>query len=917
MSKLIQTIKQLHELRRTQGDLHTSELDRLVAFAATQDADHVLDRFGTTPEGLDPDLAGDLAQIERDHIAEDGTGAQGARRFVRAVANPFNFILIALAVISFYTNVTLAAPEEQDPSTAIIIGVMVVISVALRFTQETKGADAAQALKSLVTTTCTVVRGGDECEIALDEVVPGDIVRLSAGDLVPADVRILRAKDLFVMQSALTGESEPVEKTAQTVDIPYRGRGTGISLEDCANIAFSGTTIQSGSATAVAVRTGSDTYLGRMARVLQQAPTKTSFDRGLESVSRVLVAFMLVMCPIVFLINGATKGDWLSALLFSISVAVGITPQMLPVIVTTCLARGAATMSKHDVVVKDINAIQNLGAMDVLCTDKTGTLTQDKVILERHMDVMGNDDERVLRHAYLNSHFQTGLKNLIDIAVIERARELEDQNPDLRDIDARYTKVDEIPFDFERRRMSVVVEDRDGKTQLITKGAVEEILGVCSDVEYEGVVRPLTDELRERVAERVEQLNAEGMRVIAVAQKSNPRAAGAFCSEDERDMVLMGYLALLDPPKESAARAVELLEGYGVTVKVLTGDNEGVAAAVCRKVGIDPGEMLLGSQIDELDDAELAERVERAGLLAKLSPLQKQRVVSVLREQGGHTVGFMGDGINDAAAMRASDCGISVDTAVDIAKESADIILLKKDLMVLGHGILEGRRTYGNTIKYIKATASSNFGNVLSVLVASAFLPFLPMTALQLLLLGAAYTVSCTAIPWDRVDDEFLREPKTWDANSIVSFMLWLGPVSSIFDVATFAAMFFVICPMVLGAGWSALAGDAAAMALFAVVFQTGWFVESMWTQTFVLHMLRTEHIPFVGSKPAAALSFLTIAGVAIVTVLPYVPVVGPALGLSPLPLVFFGFLAVCMVSYLLLCSIVKALYVRAHGALL
>ncbi len=920
MLMMTHAIQQLRHIRTKQhGGSQTGELNRLIVFAATHATSEVLAELDTKASGLSSELAALRAETHGKNIISEARHDSPLKQLVGAFVSPFTLILLTLAAVSLYTNVLLAAPGEQDPSTAIVIGIMVVISGTLRYTQETKSAKAADALKDMVSTTCCVVRGGDAgTEIPLEDVVPGDIVRLSAGDIAPADLRIITAKDLFINQATLTGESEPVEKTEPAVMLESHGRGSSVplALGDCTNIVFSGTTVQSGSAMAVAVCTGKDTYLGKIAQALNTAQPKTNFDVGVAAVSRVLVAFMLVMCPIVFVVNGLTKGNWLDALLFSISIAVGITPQMLPVIVTTCLARGATVMSRHDVIVKDISAIQNLGAMDVLCTDKTGTLTQDKVILERHMDVMGNDDERVLRHAYLNSYFQTGLKNLIDVAVIDKLEELSAQDPSLAAPESRYTKVDEIPFDFERRLMSVVVADETGKTQLITKGAAEEVLRACTYVDCGGRVQPLTDELRHRVRKQVRAFNEAGMRVVAVAQKSTPRAVCAFSSAYERDMVRIGYLAFLDPPKASAAAAIARLTEHGVDVKVLTGDNENVAAAVCRKVGIAVDEMLLGSDIDALTDRELADRAETTRLFAKLSPLQKQRVVSVLREVSGHTVGFMGDGINDAAAMRASDCGISVDTSVDIAKESADIILLKKDLLVLGRGIVEGRKTYGNTIKYIKTTASSNFGNVFSVLVASAFLPFLPMTALQLLLLGVAYTISCVAIPWDNVDEEFLRTPKTWDARSIISFMLWLGPTSSVFDILTFAAMFFFICPMVAGAPFAVLTTPAS-IALFAAVFQSGWFVESMWTQTFVLHMLRTEHVPFVGSRPSAALTVLTLAGVAIVTALPYMPVVGPALGLRPLPLPFFGVLVVCMTLYLLLCGAIKALYVHRHGSLL
>ena len=927
--------------RRTEG------LDPEIARIGALEAAEVMDLLGCGPRGLTEQQAHRIRSVHGANIIAPEHHDPLAARLSRAFLTPFTLILLALAAISLYTNVYLAAPGDEDPSTAIIIGVMVLISGGISFWQDTRGAAAADALKGLVSITCRCVREDTgAAEIPLADVVPGDLIELAAGDIIPADLRIVTAKDLFLTQAALTGESDPVEKTPAAIAEPA---GRALVIDDCTNFAFAGTTVQSGSGTGVVVTTGARTYLGGIASALDARPTTTSFDAGVASVSRVLVGFMLVMCPIVFVLCGLTKGDWLDALLFSISVAVGITPQMLPVIVTTCLARGAEAMRAKDVVVKEISSIQNLGAMDVLCCDKTGTLTRDKIVLERHLDVLGAPSDRVLRHAYLNSLFQTGLRNLMDEAIIERAEALAAGG---RSMDARagrtspgtpgqagagaspaaprrtspeanaiaaareqWRLVDEIPFDFDRRRMSVVVADGTGKRQLITKGAVEEMIDVCSEVEVGADVLPLTPEQAERILDRVRGLNERGMRVVGVAQR-NDVPARDLTADDERDMTLIGYLAFLDPPKASAKAAVDELSGLGVTVKVLTGDNAAVAATVCEQVGINARNMLTGADIDMLSDDELAERAERTGLFAKLSPLQKARIVNVLRERGGKTVGFMGDGINDAAAMRASDCGISVDTAVDVAKESADIILLKKDLTVLAHGIVEGRRTYGNTIKYIKTTASSNFGNVLSVLAAAAFLPFLPMSALQLLLLGMAYTVSCAALPWDNVDESFLARPRTWDARGIVSFMLGLGPVSSVFDILTFAAMFWVVCPLVVGAPWAALT-DPAQRALFALVFQTGWFVESMWTQTLVIHLLRTERLPFVQSKPAASLSLLTMLGVGFVTAMPYVPGVNSALGLVPLPGAFFGVLAAMMAGYLLLTSIAKALYVRAHGELL
>lgn len=920
-----------HNVSSAAAAKRTLGLDPEIAHIGCLDAAEVMDLLGTGEHGLTEQQAHRIRSVHGANIIAPEHHDPLSARLSRAFLTPFTLILLALAAISLYTNVYLAAPGEADPSTAIIIGVMVLISGGISFWQDTRGAAAADALKGLVSITCRCVREDTgAAEIPLADVVPGDLIELAAGDIIPADLRIVSAKNLFLTQAALTGESDPVEKTPAAIEDPV---GRALLIDDCENFAFAGTTVQSGSGTDVVVTTGARTYLGGIASALGSRPTSTSFDAGVASVSRVLVGFMLVMCPVVFVLCGLTKGDWLDALLFSISVAVGITPQMLPVIVTTCLARGAEAMRAKDVVVKEISSIQNLGAMDVLCCDKTGTLTRDKIVLERHLDVLGAPSDRVLRHAYLNSVFQTGLRNLMDEAIIERAEALAAGG---RSMDARageggvrtspeaatiagardhWRLVDEIPFDFDRRRMSVVVEDATGKRQLITKGAVEEMIDVCSTVEVGTEVLPLTDEQADQILDRVRGLNERGMRVVGVAQR-NDVPARDLTAADEHDMTLIGYLAFLDPPKASAKAAVKELGDLGVAVKVLTGDNAAVAATVCEQVGIDARNMLTGADVDLLSDDELAERAERAGLFAKLSPLQKARIVEVLRTHGKHTVGFMGDGINDAAAMRASDCGISVDTAVDVAKESADIILLKKDLTVLAHGIVEGRRTYANTIKYIKTTASSNFGNVLSVLVAAAFLPFLPMSALQLLLLGMAYTVSCAALPWDRVDESFLARPRTWDARGIVSFMLKIGPVSSIFDILTFAAMFWVVCPLVVGAPWDALT-DPAQRALFALVFQTGWFVESMWTQTLVIHLLRTERLPFVQSKPAASLTVLTVLGVGLVTAMPYVPGVNAALDLVPLPGAFFGVLAVMMIGYLLLTSIAKALYVRAHGELL
>lgn len=605
--------------------------------------------------------------------------------------------------------------------------------------------------------------------------------------------------------------------------------------------------------------------------------------------------------------NGLTKGDWGESFLFALSVAVGLTPEMLPMIVTTNLAKGAVKMAKKKTVVKSLNSMQNFGAMDVLCTDKTGTLTEDKIVLQYHLDVQGNENERVLRHAFLNSFFQTGLKNLMDLAIIDEANKL-----NLSYLKEKYTKVDEIPFDFNRRRMSVVIKDKKGKTQLITKGAVEEMLKISSKVEYRGKVESLTEEIKKEILEIVERLNSQGMRVIAVSQKTNPSVEGVFSVADESNMVLMGYLAFLDPPKESTLSAIKALNENGVSVKVLTGDNDGVTKCICKQVGIEVENILLGSQISEMDDEELKKKVEKINVFAKLSPSQKARIVRILRENG-HTVGFMGDGINDAAAMCEADVGISVDTAVDIAKESADIILLQKDLMVLEQGVIEGRRTFGNIIKYIKMTASSNFGNMLSVVIASVFLPFLPMLPIQILALNLIYDISCISIPWDNMDEDYLRKPRKWDASSIGKFMIWIGPTSSVFDIVTYIIMFFIICPSVAGGHYGAPGVDNL---LFISVFNTGWFVESLWSQTLVIHMIRTPKLPFIESIASLPVLAITTLSIIIGTIIPYT-FLGNSLGMSRLPYTYFPWLLGIVVCYMVLATIMKSVFRKHYGELL
>lgn len=873
-------------------------------FVSACTASQALQTLHTTANGLSASFVEAAQDTYGKNIVTQGKKDSLFKRICKAFINPFTAILVVLAIVSVFTDILLAAPGEKNYATVLIITTMVLISGVLRFVQETRSGNAAAKLSKMICTTACVERAEiGQKEIPLEEIVVGDIVHLSAGDMVPADVRILSAKDLFVSQSALTGESEPVEKLPVCCQEKQ-------ALTDRQNLAFMGSNVISGSAKAVVAAVGNDTLLGSMAKELNAKPPKTSFEKGVNAVSWVLIRFMLIMVPVVLLINGFTKGDWLEALLFAISVAVGLTPEMLPMIVTTNLAKGAVAMSKKKVIIKNLNAIQNLGSMDILCTDKTGTLTEDKVILEYYLDINGNEDKRVLRHAFLNSYFQTGLKNLIDLAVLAHENEFGTE-----DLKTKYKKVDEIPFDFNRRRMSVVVADQNAKTQLITKGAVEEMLRCCAFAELGGDVVSLSDDVRAYILQKSNALNAKGMRVIAVAQKTNPAPVGEFSVKDESEMVLIGFLAFLDPPKKTCAGAIRALQEHGVQVKILTGDNEKVTQSIARQVGLEVPEMLLGSDLDNLSDTELAQKAERITVFTKLSPSQKARVVRLLRENG-HSVGYMGDGINDAAAMQASDVGISVDTAVDIAKESADVILLEKDLNVLEDGILEGRKTYANMIKYIKMTASSNFGNMFSVLVASAFLPFLPMEAMHLILLNLIYDLSCTAIPWDNVDRAFLKKPRKWDASSVSKFMLWIGPTSSVFDITTYLLMYFVICPMVTGGQLFHQITDPALQALYIATFQAGWFVESMWSQTLVIHMIRTPKIPFVQSRASAPVTLLTFAGSIAVTLIPFTPV-GAALQLAALPPVYFAWLALTVGCYMVLATVMKKLYVKKYGELL
>ena len=808
--------------------------------------------------------------------------------FIKTFINPFIGVLTGLAVISLVIDVLMAEPGEQEWTGVVIIAVMVVCSAILRFWQEWKANEATDSLMKMVKNTCLVKRAGSgEEELDITELVPGDIVFLAAGDMIPADLRIIESKDLFISQASLTGESEPIEKFPEVKEKQYR-KGSIVELD---NICYMGSTVISGAAKGIVFETGNRTFLGTIARNLTGHRATTAFDRGISKVSLLLIRFMLVMVPFVFFINGFTKGDWFEAFIFAISVAVGLTPEMLPMIVTANLSKGALSMSKKKTIVKNLNAIQNFGAMNILCTDKTGTLTCDKIVLEKYINADGSNDEskRILRHAYFNSYFQTGLKNLMDKAILSHVKELK-----LEHLKDAYTKVDEIPFDFIRRRMSVVIEDKQGKRQIITKGAVEEMLSICSHTEFNGEVQSLTDELKVKAQKISEEMNRKGMRVLAVAQKSYIEKVGNFSVSDEKEMVLIGFLAFLDPPKPSAAEAIKQLHEYGVEVKILSGDNDIVVKAIGRQVGIDTSYSLTGPDIENMDEAILKERVKTTTCFSKLTPLQKTQIISILQEQE-NTVGFLGDGINDAAALRQSDIGISVDSAVDIAKESADIILLEKDLMVLEDGVLEGRKTFGNINKYIKMTASSNFGNMFSVMFASAFLPFLPMMPIHLLIQNLLYDISQTTIPFDRMDPEFLRKPRRWDASDLKRFMIYIGPISSIFDIVTYLVMWHVF-------GCNSPEHQS--------LFQSGWFIEGLLSQTLIVHMIRTRKIPFIQSRATWPVIGMTTLVMVIGIVIPFTSF-GASIGLQALPLSYFPWLVGILFSYCVLTQLVKNWYIR------
>lgn len=799
--------------------------------------EELLQKYNTTLNGYNQIQAEEKLEAEGKNMIQLKKEKSALKRIEESIINPFNMVLILVAVVTFITDIMIAKKPSYE--TFILIITIILISAIVSFTQQEKSNKATKKLQKLINNKVDVIRNGQNVVIDIENVISGDIVKLSSGDMIPGDIRFIQVKDLFVDQSSLTGESNPVEKFVITQEIE--------ELTSLVNIGFMGTNIISGSAIAIVIATGNSTYFGNMTKTISGEKGKTSFEKGIDNISNLLIKFMLVMVPIIFLVNLFTKNNVMESLLFGITIAVGITPEMLPVIITSTLAKGAVSMSKKKTIVKRLGAIQIFGQMDVLCTDKTGTLTQDEIILEKYMDTKGNEDKRVLKHAFLNSYFQTGLKNLIDVAIIARVEEEE-----MSFLKGDYIRQDEIPFDFTRRRMSVVLKDDKGKRQLITKGAVDEMMSICSYLEINGEVVRLTKERKKEVLAVYERNNQEGLRVLAIAQKNQIHEVDSFGIQDESDMVLIGFVGFLDPPKESAKTAIAALKKHGVRVVVLTGDSEGVAINVCNKVHIDTKGCLTGREVENKTDEELKIACEKCHLFSKLSPFQKQRIVNIY-QQNGHTVGYMGDGINDSLPLKESDVGISVDSAVDIAKETADIILLQKDLNVLEQGVIEGRKTFMNISKYINMATSGNFGNMLSVMIASLFLPFLPLLPIHILIQNLLNDFAQLGMPFDSVDAEYIEKPKKWDMKSITKFMFGFGMISTVLDVLCFGVLWFVL-------GFNTIEKEA--------LFQTGWFVFGVISQSLIIHIIRTNKIPFIQSKPSKKLILSTLTITIIVLVI-------------------------------------------------
>ncbi|MBC6357254.1 magnesium-translocating P-type ATPase [Lactobacillus helsingborgensis] len=895
-------------LRKPNGTAANKDL-ALVKAIAKESRSETLARLHASSNGLSSEQAEkNRAEYGSNTIATSKHNSK-LRFLAEAFITPFTLVLLVLATLSLFTDYIFVPAGEKDLTTVAIMVTMVLISGITSFVQNVRSSNAVDSLLKMVSVTTDIIRDGKDQEIDTSKVVVGDVIRLAAGDMVPADMRLLTSKDLFCSSSSLNGESNPVEKIATRKP----KLGSDRDYLDYPNILYEGTTIVSGSGLGIVFATGERTMFGKLAHDISHNDVKnTTFDIGIKNVSKLLIIMTAIIAPLVFIINGITKGDWINALIFSIATAVGLTPEMLPVIVTTNLVKGSIEMSKKGTIVKKMNSIQNFGSADILCTDKTGTLTQDKVVLERHYDLNLQENPRILELGYLNSYYQTGMKNLIDKAIIEAAGD----ELDINEIQRDYNKIDEIPFDFSRRRMSVVVENSDeqhGKHLLVTKGASEEMMAVATKLEVDGQILPLTPERKQRVMAKVNDMNDDGLRVIMLGYKRNPAPVGEFSVKDENDLILCGYLAFLDPPKESAKDALARLKYDGINVKILTGDNEAVTRTVGLQVGLNVDTVYSGADLEGKKPEELAKMVEECNIFVKLSPEDKTKIINLLK-QNGHTVGYMGDGINDAPAMKAADVSISVDTAVDIAKESADIILLHKDLNVLEEGVRIGRKVFGNTMKYIKITLSSNFGNILSIMVASSFLPFLPMLPLQLLVLDLLYGTSCLALPFDDMSDRFLKEPRTWSTKKLPKFMFYFGPTSSVFDILTFALLFFVICPQLVGGNYNAI--SETQKVAFVALFHTGWFIESLWTQEMVIHALRDPRLPFIKQHAAPGVTLATFGAGVIGSLIPF-SFLAQKLGFGKMPISFMWVVFAILVMYILLTTLVKHFYLKGERFLI
>ncbi|MCR5146048.1 MAG: magnesium-translocating P-type ATPase [Clostridia bacterium] len=841
----------------------------------------LFEKYNTSLEGISVVELDDRIDEYGKNIIDVKDNNTLKHRLKEAIINPFNIVLLIVAAITFVTDVIIAT--NKDYATFILIVSTIIISAVISYREQTKSNNAARKLKKMITNKLEVIRDGVADTIDIENIVPGDIVKLSSGDMIPGDVRFIETKDLFVDQSSLTGESNPVEKFSSLKEYE--------SITDISNIGFMGTNIVSGSSKAIVLSTGNDTYFGSMAKSLYSVNDKNSFEKGIDDITKILIRFMIILVPIVLVVNFFSIRDVWSSLIFAITIAVGLTPEMLPVITTSTLAKGAVEMSKKKTIVKRLSSIQTFGQMNILCTDKTGTLTEDEVILEKYMDTEGKESIRILKHAFLNSYFQTGLKNLIDVAIISRA-----EKENLNILKEKYVREDEIPFDFSRRRMSVVLRDDTGKRQLITKGAVDEILSICSYIDYNGKAIKLTDELRQKAYKVYEEHNNDGLRVLGIAQKNEIHDVNTFGVQDESNMVLIGFVGFLDPPKESAKKAVKALKKYGVDTVVLTGDSEGVAIKVCQKVGINTDNRLSGKDIENLTDEELKEKVKKCHLFSKLSPMQKQRVVRIFQENG-NTVGYMGDGINDSPPLKQADVGISVDTAVDIAKETADIILLEKDLNVLEEGVINGRKTFTNLLKYIKMATSGNFGNMISVIIASIFLPFLPMLPVHILIQNLLNDFAQIGMPFDNVDSEYIEKPKTWNTKGIKKFMFNFGLISTVLDIICFVVLWFVF---------------KFNSAEKAVMFQSGWFVFGILSQTLIIHLIRTSKIPFLESKSSKSLLISTFMVVLVTLIIAFTNI-AVIFDLSRLPYMYLIWIGILMAIYVLFIQVYKKFYIKKN----